>query len=388
MDAFYAAVEQRDNPEYRGKPVIIGADPKQGRGRGVVSTASYEARKFGVKSAMPISQAYARCPQGIYVPPRMERYAEASSQVFAVLREFSPLVEPLSIDEAFLDLTGTEALLGKPLIIGQAIKDEIKRRTDLTASVGLAPNKYIAKVASDLRKPDGLVLCEPGREAAFLHGLPLERLWGVGPKTASLLRTRGFQTIGDVSRADAGLLARILGSRADHVRDLANGVDDRDVSPGWERKSISEETTFERDVDDANVIEATLGRLAETLGGRLRAEALRGRTVVLKVRLTPFDTFTRRRSLPQTIAASHDIRNEAIKIWRGFDRQDRSVRLVGVGLANLEKEAVTGEQGEFTFEKPGENRRESAEKAADAIRGRLGDKVRWGGFSDGLRSGQ
>jgi len=247
MDAFYASVEQRDNPELRGLPVIVGADP---RGRGVVSACSYEARVYGVHSAMPISRAYRLCPHGIYLPVDMDKYARVSAEIMAILGEFSPRVEPVSVDEAFVDLTGTSTLWGPAPDAVLAIKTRIKRETGLTASAGLAANKFIAKVASDLRKPDGLVVVEPGREAEFLAPLPIERLWGVGKATARELQTLGVATIGQLQRIAPRALVARLGPHGPDLLELAFGRDDRSVEPFSPPKSMGAETTFERDSRD------------------------------------------------------------------------------------------------------------------------------------------
>src|SRR5437867_921306 len=236
MDAFYASVEQLDHPEYKGKPVIVGADPKGGRGRGVVAACSYEARRFGVRSALPISRAWKLCPDGVYVRPRMQRYVEVSAQVMEVFRRYTDLVEPLSIDEAFLDITGSARLFGPPEQIAVEVKKEIHRTTGLTASVGLAPNKFLAKIASDLRKPDGLVVVPDKDIEHFLRDLPISRLWGVGPKTEQRLREMGFQTIGQLTAAPRDSLIRSLGSLGEHLFQLARGNDGRPVVPNWEPK--------------------------------------------------------------------------------------------------------------------------------------------------------
>src|SRR5215831_15852610 len=223
MDAFYASIEQLDHPEYKSKPVVVGADPRGGAGRGVVAACSYEARKFGVRSALPISRAWKLCPKGIYVRPRMKRYVEVSGQVMEVFRHFTDLVEPLSIDEAFLDITGSIALIGPPVEIARAIKNEIREKTGLTASVGLAPNKFLAKVASDIRKPDGFMIVGEDAIEAFLRDLPISRLWGVGPKTEQRLHELGFRRIGQLAGADRESLVQSLGSLGEHLYQLSRG---------------------------------------------------------------------------------------------------------------------------------------------------------------------
>lgn len=377
MDAFYASVEELDFPEYRGKPVIVGADPKQGRGRGVVSTCNYAARKFGVRSAMPISRAWRLCPHGIFVAHRFERYVELSKRIMGVLREYSPLVEQVSIDEAFLDCTGEERLFGPPEQLARRIKNTIRETTGLTASVGVAPNKYIAKVASDLNKPDGLAICETGRETEFLAPLPVERLWGAGGKTAARLHSLGYQTIGDVHKAERAALVRQLGSIGDFFWELANGIDDRPVQTGWRRKSISEETTFETDVKDASVLEKTLFSIADSLARRMRAEEVRGRTVQLKLRLQDFETFTRNRTLESATDDTFTIYNSALELFRNTDRKQKRVRLIGIGMANLlhPGDAEVAQLDLFAQRPAETEKRKQREILLDDLKKRFGDSV-------------
>src|SRR5262247_4019502 len=290
MDAFYASVEQLDNPEYKGRPVIVGADPRGGKGRGVVAACSYEARKFGVRSALPISRAWKLCPEGVYVRPRMDRYVEISGQVMEVFRHFTDLVEPLSIDEAFLDITGSIALLGPPENIARSIKKEIRETTGLTASVGLAPNKFLAKIASDLRKPDAFVVVREGEIEAFLRDLPISRLWGVGPKTEQRLHEMGFRTIGQVAMATRESLVRSLGSLGEHLYQLSRGHDERPVVPNWEPKSVSSETTFDEDTADRELLVRTILDLSDHVAERLRKDNYRARKVTLKLRYSSFST--------------------------------------------------------------------------------------------------
>src|SRR5579883_435182 len=334
MDAFYASVEQLDHPEYKSKPVIVGADPKDGKGRGVVAACSYEARKFGVHSALPISRAWKLCPEGIYVRPRMKRYVEVSGQVMEVFRRFTDLVEPLSIDEAFLDITGSTALLGQPLQIAQSIKKEIREKTGLTASVGLAPNKFLAKIASDIRKPDGFVVVEPDKIEAFLWDLPVSRLWGVGPKTEVRLHEAGFRTIGDVARADRESLLRRLGSFGEHLYRLSHGHDDRPVVANWEPKSISSETTFEEDTADRELLLATILELSDHVAERLREDGYRARKVTLKLRYSSFTTHTKQQSLEKMIQTGEDIAAIARGLFSQFPLKQK-IRLIGVAAGDL-----------------------------------------------------
>ena len=288
MDAFFAAVEQLDFPEYRGKPVIVGADPKDGKGRGVASTCSYEARKYGIHSAMPISQAYKRCPQGIYVRGRMERYQEVSRQVMKILNDFSPQMEPISIDEAFLDISGCIRLLGSPKEIGLSVKNRIKNELHLTASVGIAPSKFIAKIASDLEKPDGLVIVEPENHKQFLRPLPISRMWGVGKKTEPILQVMGIKTIGDLADFSQKKVIDKLGKNGLHFWYLANGIDKRDVNPYEGAKSISQEITFDEDTRDVKKLKHTLFYLSNELSQLMRKDCLRSKTITLKIRLEDF----------------------------------------------------------------------------------------------------
>jgi nucleotidyltransferase/DNA polymerase involved in DNA repair len=330
MDAFFAAVEQRDDPRMRGKPVIVGADPRGGQGRGVVSTCSYEARRFGVASAMPISEAYRRCPQGVFVPPDMEKYGRASDEIMTILRGATDLVEPLSIDEAFLDVTGCLRLFGSGEEIARRLKRTIREKTDLTASVGVAACKLVAKIASDMRKPDGLVVVAPGTEAAFLAPLPVRRLWGVGPKMEEVLLAAGIHTIGDLARAEPERLARRLGTHGHDLQQLAQGIDDRAVvaDPG-EAKSLGQEHTFGQDTYDTAELRRTLLALADGVARRLRSHGLRGRTVTLKYRDETFRTLTRAESLGTPTDSGDTLFAVA---WRLFERVHgpRKVRLLGI----------------------------------------------------------
>lgn len=347
MDAFYAAIEQRDNADLRGKPVVVGADPRGGSGRGVVSTASYEARKYGIKSAMPVSTAYRLCPAAVFVPPDFSRYEEASNRVMDCLSKFSPLVQQVSIDEAFMDCTGTEKLFGPPAELGQKIKASIKEATGLTASAGIASNKSIAKIASDMNKPDGLTIVRPGEEMSFLFPLPIEKIWGVGPKTAERLRLLGFNTIGDIAKMPRQEIVNLLGASGEKIHDLAWGKDDRAVSSGWQRKSISEETTFDQDTDDLSRLEATLGGIAERLSGSMIREKIRGRTLHFKIRLTGFETHTRSHTFESAVCDMKSLRSFAIEELRQFDRRGKKVRLIGIGVSELERGEKTGQMDLF-----------------------------------------
>ena len=370
LDAFYASVEQRDHPEYRGKPVIVGGGPNE---RGVVSAASYEARKFGVHSAMPLVQAGKLCPQGIFVPGNGAAYEEASDAVMALFAVRTPLVEPISLDEAFLDITGTAHLFGGPEQCGRDLKRDVLEQVGLVLSVGLASNKLCAKVASDLRKPDGFVMVPRGGEAAFLAPLPLKRLWGVGPKTQQVLEDLGLRTIGDLAAADPALLDMRLGEHGSTIRQRAQGIDeDREVlgEPAVP-KSIGHAHTFDRDTLDRAQLENTLLRLSEGVGRRLRKHTLRGRTITLQLRVAPFETRTRQRTLPEPTDGDLRIYETARALLREALAADRAagrvspVRLVGVTASGL----VGGEQLDlFTGA-----RVSRLNAALDAVRSRFGD---------------
>jgi nucleotidyltransferase/DNA polymerase involved in DNA repair len=367
MDAFFAAIEVRENPSLKGKPVIIGADPKGGRGRGVVSTCSYEARKFGVRSAMPISEAWRRCPRGVFLPPDFHKYEEASGKIRTVFFEFTPDVEQVSIDEAFLDITRSAHLFGGPLETCRRIKARVKEVTGLSCSVGLAPTKMAAKIASDLKKPDGLVEVREAGLRAFLAPLDISKLWGLGPKTAALLRGRGVNTVGELAAAGPEQL-RGLGSQGPALRQLALGEDPREVREDGETKSVGNETTFETDTGDAREIKASLLALADKVSSRLREAGLKGRTVTLKLRLEGFETYTRARTLTLATNYADVIAGEALALYEAFDRGRRRVRLLGVKVSGL---MPAGER-ESLFEDERDGRREKAHKAIEAIRGKFG----------------
>ncbi len=370
LDAFYASVEQRDHPEYRGKPVIVGGGPTA---RGVVSAASYVARKFGVHSAMPLRQAGKLCPQGIFVEGRFEAYEEASDAVMALFALRTPLVEPISLDEAFLDITGTAHLFGGPEETARGLKRDVREQVGLVLSVGMASNKLCAKVASDLRKPDGFVVVPRGGEAAFLAPLPLRRLWGVGPRTQAVLEDLGMRTIGDLAHADPALLEARLGEHGLTIADRAKGIDeDRDViAEPAEPKSIGHAHTFDRDTLDRAQIENTLLRLSEGVGTRLRKHRLRGRTITLQLRVAPFETRTRQRTFAEPTSDDLKIFETARALLRDALAADRDagrvspVRLVGVTVSGM----IGGEQLDlFTGA-----RVSRLNAALDAVRSRFGD---------------
>ena len=382
MDAFFASVEQTDNPSLKGRPVIIGADPKQGRGRGVVSTCSYEARRFGVHSAMPISRAWELCPAGVYLPVRMRRYSEISNRVLGILERYSPLVEPVSIDEAFLDAAGTEKLFGPAETVAEKIRRDIKAETGLTASIGIASCKSVAKIASDINKPDGVTICRAGDEEKFLRPLPVGRLWGAGKKTVERLELFGIRTIGDLAATDITILKNITGDAAgEHLWHLARGIDPRPVVPdGYERKSISEEKTFERDTDDEALIARTVLEMADGISRNMRSEGIAGRTVTVKLRLTGFETCTRSTSFDCSFSDMMTIRDAAMAIIRAFDRQGKQIRLIGVGVTNLKQSAMIEEQIDLFSRKS--EKEKMREDLLDSLKARYGKKVTRGSLLD------
>jgi DNA polymerase-4 len=328
MDAFYASVEQRDHPELRGKPVIVGGVGP----RGVVSAASYEARPCGVRSAMPMATARRLCPNGIFLPVRMDHYARVGRQIREILLSFTPRVEPLSLDEAFLDVRGCEGLHGPAPEIARQVKERIRAETALTASVGVAPNKFLAKLASDLRKPDGLVVVPAEEVTSFLAPLPVGRIWGVGAKAEKRLHALGVRTIGQLAALPERLLVAHFGKMGGHVWQLAHGRDERPVVPDREAKSISTETTFAHDVADRDTLRGSLLDLTDHLAGRLRHAGLHARTVELKMRSSDFRTRHRAQALPQAS-------NRTDALWQAardlFDRclsdDLLPLRLLGVG---------------------------------------------------------
>jgi nucleotidyltransferase/DNA polymerase involved in DNA repair len=375
MDAFFAAIEQRDRPELRAQPVIIGADPQGGRGRGVVSTCSYEAREFGVHSAQPISEAWRRCPHGIYLPVRMEAYVAESRRIRAIFEEFTPQVEPVSIDEAFLDVSGCTHLFGGKRALAERLQARIEEATQLTASLGVAPNKMVAKIASDLEKPRGLVMVEPGEVQAFLRPLPVGRLWGVGPKTQQALARLGVRTIGDLAERDPDDLRERFGKAGAELSDLAHGRDDRPVQPGGEAKSVGHEHTFEHDIADPRRLLATLSDLCEKTAHRLRRAGLRGRTVTTKIRFADFTTLTRATTLPRPIDAARPLYEAAAENLQRVKPQGRRVRLIGVSISRFEPPEER-QLSLFEEDVPTDDERdERVQEVVDAIKNRFGHRA-------------
>jgi DNA polymerase-4 len=335
MDAFFAAVEQRNHPEYKGKPVIVGADPKKGKGRGVVSTCSYEARKFGIHSAMPISKAYQLCPQGIYVQPHPGIYSKISAEILKIYYQFTDLVEPLSIDEAFLDVTGSTKIFGTAREIAMQIKKEIYQTQQLTASVGIAPNKYLAKIASDLDKPDGLVIVEENKIEEFLFPLDISHIWGAGKKTVEKFKMLGIKTIGDLARISKYDLEKRFGKMGIHFYNLAHGIDNREVITEQSAKSVSNEITFFEDVSDIKILDKTLFQLCEKVAYRLRKKSLKGKTIHLKMRYEDFETITRNRTLKSFTSNTETIHNVIKDLFTNNYEKGKKVRLLGIGVSSF-----------------------------------------------------
>jgi DNA polymerase-4 len=335
LDAFYASVEQLDNPELRGVPVVVGGPAES---RGVVAAASYEARAFGIRSAMPMSRALRLCPEAVRISPRFERYGAVSKQVMAVFHEITPLVEPLSLDEAFLDVTGLEKFHGGLRPLALYLKAEVKKRTGLTVSIGLGTNKTIAKIASDMGKPDGLVLVPAGREASFLADLPVRSLWGIGPKSEAVLADAGFRTIGEIAGSTPERLEAALGSRGREVYEMACGRDERPVITDSERKSVGAETTFPRDLPDGDELRAELRGIAKHTAERLQRHGARARTIALKLRYANFTTITRQATREEPTDDGDALYAEAAalldKVVRGGDK----FRLIGIQCSKLEEE--------------------------------------------------
>jgi DNA polymerase-4 len=333
MDAFFASVEQLDDPDLRGKPVLVGARSR----RGVVTAASYEARPTGVRSAMSMVEALRRCPEAVVVPPRRARYSELSGRIFEVFRRYTPLVEGLSVDEAFLDVTGSKVLFGDGPEIARRIKEDVRSEVGLTGSAGVAPNKFVAKIASDLDKPDGLTIVPSDGAAEFLAPLPLERMWRVGPKARVKLRAAGLQTIGDLARADVSTLEQLLGSWGPVARELARGIDERPVVVGAPPKSIGTEATFEQDLKTVDALLKPILRQSMQVADRLVNKGLWAQVVTLKIKYGDHRIRTRQARLPRAVADTDAIFQTASDLLSRFEALDSGVRLTGVSVSSLTK---------------------------------------------------
>jgi DNA polymerase-4 len=384
MDAFFASVEVRRRPELRGRPVVVG-----GGTRGVVAAASYEARRFGVRSAMPMSRALRLCPEAVVLPPDRAAYQAASAQVMPIFADVTPLVEPLSLDEAFLDVAGAVRLLGRPADIARHIRARVAAETGLTCSVGVAAVKFVAKLASARCKPDGLLVVPAADTVGFLQPLPVAALWGVGPATAAALTNRGIATIADLAATPLAVLRRAVGATAaDHLSALARGHDPRAVEPDRVEKSISSDRTFEVDLTAAEEIGRELRRMADDVGRRLRQRELLARTVAVKVRFADFRTLTRARTLADWTDESATFAEVAVQLYAGLNLDRPRVRLLGVRADGLRPAATTGRQDELDFGADpaatgpngpaarrgadGAPRRRSAQRALDAAAARFG----------------
>ncbi|MBU8871975.1 MAG: DNA polymerase IV [Gemmatimonadales bacterium] len=373
MDAYFASVEMLDNPALCGCPVIVGGTPE---GRGVVSAASYEARKFGVHSAMSAVRARQLCPEGVFLPGRMDRYAEVSGQVFAIFKEITPLVEPLSIDEAFLDVTGCRRLFGSPAGIGRLIKRRIAQEVGLVASVGVASNKFLAKLASDLEKPNGFVTISDREAPALLADLPVQKLWGVGQVLREELNAFGILKVKDLLAVPLPLLVNQFGDRVRHLLELAEGRDDRDVIPGSQAKSIGNETTFPEDISDPDHLLGVLNHLTDKVSRRLRNQGFKTRTLTLKYRFPDFTTYTRGASFTECTDSGTLLRSTARKLFLDHPgRTGKPLRLIGVTASNLSSGSI--HQPEL-FSDAGKERDRSIDRVLDQVHGRFGPKLNRG----------
>ena len=377
MDAFFASIEQLDHPEYKGHPVIVGGLSS----RGVVATCSYEARKFGVHSAMPISRAKKLCPNGIYVYPRMDRYKEVSHQIFSIMKAFTPHIEPLSIDEAFLEVSGMSTMYSGPKALGRAIKDRVFEETGLIISAGLAPNKFLAKLASDLDKPDGLVVIPYGREKEILAPLPIKRIWGVGPRTEKILKTGGFHLMRHIQALpDESSLIPLVGNQARRIWELANGIDDRPVETDRKIQSIGAEETYEEDLTDGSAIELEFRYFANRLSKRLRKRNLLGHTVSIKVRYDDFTTVSRQKRLDTPSDHEHVFFETALLLWNKLMQDKTSgltfmdppgpIRLLGLTVSGLDEEVPMQDS---LFESPKNETENKLAGVLDSLESKFGE---------------
>ena len=367
MDAFYASVEERDDPSLVGKPVIVGGSAE---GRGVVAAANYEARKFGVHSAMAAARAKRLCPHAVFIRSRIDYYASVSRQIRDIFEQFTPLFEPLSLDEAFLDATGSESIFGPSAEIGRQIKQRIRAELRLVASVGVAPNKFVAKIASDLKKPDGFCIVEPGEVQSFLDPLPVGRIWGVGKVTSQVFERLAIRTIGQLRQMPSETLNDLFGSLGEHYWELAQGIDKRPVVPDRDAKSISNETTFADDIADPEVLRAWLLDLVDQVGRRLRAHGLRGRTIELKVRFADFQTISRSLTLAEPTNITHELAEAGIELLTTrLPLRHLPVRLLGFGVQKLDD---TGTLQQQLFDQPDRQRHQELDRVTDQITAKFG----------------
>ncbi len=376
MDAFFASIEQRDNPQIRDRPVVIGSDPKKGRGRGVVSTCSYQARKIGIHSAMPISKAYQLCPQAIFLPVRMNYYLEITQQIFQILTNFSPIVQPISIDEAFLDLSGTFNLHGLPLSTGQKLKNQIKKQLNLTASIGIAPNMTVAKIASAYCKPNGLLEIKTHEVLDFLWPLPINKLWGVGSKTNTLLNSYKIFTIGHLAQMKVENLIKLLGKNGLDLFNLANGRDERELAPIQKTKSLGHEYTFDQDTNNHEIINQTLLKLSERISHRLRTNHLKGLTISLKIRFSNFQTHTKSITLKQPTNFTDNIFFNLKDLLAKIVVKNEKIRLLGVNVSNFKKKNTQASLFNNTDNDTKKNEKiENLYQAVDKIKKKFGEKA-------------
>ena len=368
MDSSCALVGIPERPQFAGLPVVVGGTPE---GRGVVAAASYAARRFGIRSAMPMASALKRCPELVILPSRMSLYAAESRRIHAILERYTPLIEPLSLDEAFLDLRGSVRLFGPVPEVAQRIRREIRAELGLAASVGIAPVKFVAKIASDLCKPDGFLVVEPDDVRAFLEPLPVARLWGVGKVGEQAMHELGLETIGDVARRDEAFMARHFGGHGLHLLELSRGIDPREVVPDRETKSVSNETTFPADIADRDALRAVLLQLVEQVGWRLRHQGLAGRTVQLKARYADFTTVTRARTLAAPTSTTAAIWQAAAELLERLPRPGQALRLIGVGVSGFD--AAPAEQADLFASAAADTTR--VDRVADAIQEKYGAGV-------------
>jgi len=335
MDHFFTAVEEREHPEYKGKPVVVGADPKEGRGRGVVSTCNYEARRFGVRSGMPISRAWRLCPEAIYLPVNYELYTKVSDELMSMLRKHADKFEQWGIDEAFLDVTSKVEDYAEAQALAQQIKREIYEKEKLTCSIGIGPNKLVAKIASDYQKPDGLTIVKEDEPEKFLAPLPVRKLLWVGRKTEQKLKTMGINTIGELARHDPTVLAEDFGVMGTQIYLMAHGIDRSEVEERRGIKSISRDTTFEEDTTDFDLVLNTLDRLSEEVYKDVVGQQVHFKTVTVRIRYENFETHTHSKTLPFITNRLQDLKKTARELMQAYLRPDRKIRLVGIRVSNF-----------------------------------------------------